>query len=390
MKRTIRKTERTIMSGLFVLGMGGAVAQAQPDYGPAHWNPAYSGHWYTSGNGHNFCVIHDMEGYYQSTISYFQRSTTQVSIHYCANGQTDYSGDAAPGDITQMVREAYYAWHVGCWNLWMFGTEHEGFVSNPAWFTEPMYQASRLQRHLCDNYGIPKDRNHIIGHNEHLNQGWKNWMAANYPSINTGCNSHTDPGANWDWSHFMQLVLGGTDNASFVSQTVANGSIFAPGQAFSCTFVMHNSGTLTWTANGSSGYTFNNNGGNSLGGAHATAPPSNIAPNANGSFTINFTAPGSPGSYSGTFQMNNANNAYFGQQITFAINVANPAPTITTQPQGETKNPGETAAFSVAATGATGYQWQRNGINIPGATGATLTLPNVNYSIAELLYRRRE
>jgi N-acetyl-anhydromuramyl-L-alanine amidase AmpD len=197
-------------------------AQAQPDYAPAIWNPAYSGHWYTSGNGHYFCVIHDMQGYYQSTISYFQQASqgagNAASAHYCVNSLKNgndgthfenNAGDAAAGQITQMVREAYYAWHVVCWNTWMFGTEHEGFASSPAWYSEAMYQASAgLQRHLCDAYNIPKDRNHIIGHDEWQNSAWKTWMAANFPSIDTTCNSHTDPGQYWDWNHFMSLVTG--------------------------------------------------------------------------------------------------------------------------------------------------------------------------------------
>ncbi|MDB6110566.1 MAG: N-acetylmuramoyl-L-alanine amidase [Pedosphaera sp.] len=196
-------------------------AKAQPDYAPALWNQAYAGHWYTSGNGHYFCVIHDMEGYYESTISYFQQAsqgTGKASIHYCVNGLKNgndgthfenNTGDAAAGEITQMAREAYYAWHVSCWNTWMFGTEHEGFASSPAWYTEAMYQASAgLQRHLCDAYGIPKDRNHIIGHNEWQNSAWKTWMAANFPSIDTTCNNHTDPGQYWNWNHFMALVTG--------------------------------------------------------------------------------------------------------------------------------------------------------------------------------------
>src|SRR5207248_5083791 len=93
-------------------------------------------------------------------------------------------------------------------------TEHEGFASNPAWYTENMYQASaQLQRHLAAAGGFAKnDRNHIIGHREHLNANWRSWMASNYPSINTLCNSHTDPGTYWDWSHFMYFV-GGFDIA---------------------------------------------------------------------------------------------------------------------------------------------------------------------------------
>src|SRR5205807_9420195 len=153
------------------------------------------GHWYTTGNGHKFHVIHDMEGYYLSTISYFQNCNTQASVHYCVNGLQDTGTDHPAGEITQMVLEAYYAWHVCCWNTWMWGTEHEGFASNPAWYTEAMYQASSgLQDHLASVGGFATDRNHIIGHNEHNNANWRNWMAANYPSINTTCNTHTDPG----------------------------------------------------------------------------------------------------------------------------------------------------------------------------------------------------
>src|SRR5687767_11918774 len=89
-------------------------AQAQPDYPPAIWRPAFSGHWYTSGFGHKFVVIHDMEGYYWSTIAYFQQSSTSASAHYCINGLKDAATDSAPGEITQMVRDAHYAWHALC------------------------------------------------------------------------------------------------------------------------------------------------------------------------------------------------------------------------------------------------------------------------------------
>ncbi len=50
------------------------------------------------------------------------------------------------------------------------------------------------------------------------------------------------------------------------------------------------------------------------------------------------------------------------------------APTITTQPLAQTVNAGDPVTFSVVATGATSYQWQRNGAAISGATGASYTL----------------
>src|ERR1051326_6798336 len=111
-----------------------AAAWGQPDYAPAHWVPPSCTKYYSSGNGHHFCVIHDMEGYYTASISYLNRCDTDTngnynvsaSVYYLVNGVQNGSGendpgDAAPGDITQSVRESNYAWHVRCWNTWMFG-----------------------------------------------------------------------------------------------------------------------------------------------------------------------------------------------------------------------------------------------------------------------------
>jgi hypothetical protein len=55
------------------------------------------------------------------------------------------------------------------------------------------------------------------------------------------------------------------------------------------------------------------------------------------------------------------------------------APTITAQPQDQTVAPGASATFSVTATGSMplNYQWSKNGVILPGATSATLTVPNV-------------
>jgi hypothetical protein len=179
----------------------------QPDYPLAHWVSAAAGHWYTTGYSHSFVVIHDMEGYYLSTISYFQDAATQASIFYCVNGLQDSPSDAPAGDITQMVEEQYWAWHVICWNKYMLGIEHEGFVSNPAWWTDKMYvESAKLVKFMCDRWSIPKDRNHIIGHGEWQNSTWVSWLNANFPAIDATCNTHTDPGANWDWTFYMQLI----------------------------------------------------------------------------------------------------------------------------------------------------------------------------------------
>ena len=54
------------------------------------------------------------------------------------------------------------------------------------------------------------------------------------------------------------------------------------------------------------------------------------------------------------------------------------SPSIVSQPKAVTVTAGQAAVFQVTATGTAplGYQWQRNGVNVPGATTATLTINN--------------
>jgi hypothetical protein len=260
----------------------------QPDYPLAKWVSSYPGtgagdqHWYTTGYSHSFVIIHDMEGYYLSTISYFQLASTQASIYYCLNSKKDNVSDAPAGEITQMVEEKYWAWHVVCWNRYMFGIEHEGFVANPAWFTPEMYNASsQLVAYLCDKYGIPKDRNHIIGHNEWQNQTWKTWMGTNWPQIDVTCNNHTDPGQYWDWTGFMtkinasdtvtpEIVYSSVEGNNKIVKTYGSVSvqfntsmdIFSTDSAFSLSPSVD--GTITWNSDNTvltfkpkSGFAFN-------------------------------------------------------------------------------------------------------------------------------------
>ncbi len=86
---------------------------------------------------------------------------------------------------------------------------------------------------------------------------------------------------------------------------------------------------------------------------------------------------------------NNTNKRGDGGSITYTINInvqagAVAAPTITTQPASLSVNAGGAATFSVVATGGgtLSYQWTRDGVNISGATSATLTLPSVSASSA--------
>jgi hypothetical protein len=75
--------------------------------------------------------------------------------------------------------------------------------------------------------------------------------------------------------------------------------------------------------------------------------------------------------------VSNAAGSQTSTMATLTVNAAAVAPTITTQPANQTVTVGQTATFSVTATGTAplSYQWQKNSANISGATAATYTTP---------------
>ncbi len=190
------------------LGVRQAVSESA-DYGPARWVPASTSN-YTrgrSGGSIQYVVIHTMQGSYAGSTSWFQNPAAGASAHYNIR--------SSDGEITQMVAHGDTAWHAGNWNINQrsIGIEHEGYVADPGrWYTERMYVASaRLTRALCDRYGIPIDRAHIIGHYQVPRSG----SGAPCSTSATNCGGaggHTDPGnggGGWNWSHYLDLVRGG-------------------------------------------------------------------------------------------------------------------------------------------------------------------------------------
>ena len=68
-------------------------------------------------------------------------------------------------------------------------TLYGGAGMQPAYFTEALYQESaKLTAGICERYGIPRDRAHIIGHYE-------------VPGTD-----HSDPGVYWDWQRYLRMV----------------------------------------------------------------------------------------------------------------------------------------------------------------------------------------
>ena len=138
------------------------------------------------------------------------------------------------------------------------------------------------------------------------------------------------------------------------------------------------SGAITPTAAGS-GATVALSGGAS---ASATADSSGnytFAGLANGSYMVTPKHTGyafTPGNQSAT--VNGANVS----GVNFTANAAPVAPSITAQPASQTVTAGQTASFSVAATGTAplNYQWQKNGTAISGATSSSYTTPTTTSS----------
>ena len=160
---------------------------AAVDYPLAEWAPATTSN-YTASNRPatyplDYVIIHVTQATYPTTLSIFQNPQKKVSAHYVVR--------SADGHVAQCVREHDVAWHAGNWdyNTRSIGIEHEGWVDQPAYFTNALYEESaKLTAAVCARYGIPRDRAHILGHYE-------------VPGTD-----HTDPGPNWDWTRYIRLV----------------------------------------------------------------------------------------------------------------------------------------------------------------------------------------
>jgi hypothetical protein len=134
-------------------------------------------------------VIHDTEGSLASVLEAFQDPTFYASAHYVIDRD---------GTVYQMVPTKDIAWHAGNWsyNMHSIGIEHVGYAGDSSSYTSAMYKAStQLVKYLANKFDIPKDREHIIGHD-------------NIPGTNptTAAQQHTDPGPFWNWQKYMTMI----------------------------------------------------------------------------------------------------------------------------------------------------------------------------------------
>jgi hypothetical protein len=142
-----------------------------------------------------YIVLHDTESSYGAAIDTFQQP---------GGSAAQYVMRASDGAVTQMVPDEDIAFQAGNYwfNMHSIGIEHEGFAAHGAsWYSQTQYQATAdLVRYLAVRYGIPLDREHIIGHDNVPGPG-DAYIAG----------MHWDPGPYWDWNRFMKLVGAPTD-----------------------------------------------------------------------------------------------------------------------------------------------------------------------------------
>ncbi|HWQ84642.1 MAG TPA: NBR1-Ig-like domain-containing protein [Anaerolineales bacterium] len=110
----------------------------------------------------------------------------------------------------------------------------------------------------------------------------------------------------------------GQDQAAYVSDvTVPDGTNFQPGEQFTKTWRIANTGTSTWTT----AYKLAWVDGNQMGGPASVAVPSQVGPGQNVDISVNLTAPATAGKYTGYWKMMNASGALFDSLVYVEINV---------------------------------------------------------------------
>ncbi len=111
----------------------------------------------------------------------------------------------------------------------------------------------------------------------------------------------------WDFQ-FLPQPTTCTDRATFVSETVPDGTIFLPGDTFTKTWTLRNTGTCVWTTD----YALVFKEGDRMGGVSPQALPQEVQPGQEITLRLALTAPDAPGTYRGHWWLRNAAGQTFG------------------------------------------------------------------------------
>jgi hypothetical protein len=283
-------------------------------YPGAEWIAANAGNYGNANRGVGdikYIVIHDTEGSYTGTISWFKNPASNVSAHYLVR--------SSDGHIAQMVDEADVAWHDACFNTNSIGIEHEGYANKPEqWFTEAMYaESAKLTAYLADKYNIAKTRSTstIMGHGEAPD-----------------CSDHTDPGPGWKWEHYIDLVrTGGAAQFTAEDLVVDAPDVIVSGEVATVTVTIANSGTAAWDLDATRIGTQDPEDrespfyveGDWLSPSRATAVDSQTEPGTQGTFTFQIRGPEvtMPTVYDETFSFVQEGVTWFGPTFHVVIQV---------------------------------------------------------------------
>jgi hypothetical protein len=122
---------------------------------------------------------------------------------------------------------------------------------------------------------------------------------------------------------------------TFVSDvSIPDNTQMTPGQAFTKTWKVLNSGSCAWEA----GFKFAFTTGNALGGSTFTLP-SAVASGAQYDISVPMTAPSTAGTYQSNWRMSTAAGQFFGNEVYVIIIVGGAGPTSTNAPPAATETP---------------------------------------------------
>ena len=172
--------------------------QKSTDYGPAIWRPSPNYSNRPSGSTPDMVIIHTCEGSYAGCWGWLTNSAAGASAHYVVN--------ETGSELSQLVRESKKSWHIGASydctlnsnvmcskngqssNNFTIGIEHAGYASQSTWNTGLLQTSADLSCELSEDYSIPRDQYHFVGHGQ----------LQPY--------NRTDPGANWPWTDYLNRI----------------------------------------------------------------------------------------------------------------------------------------------------------------------------------------
>ncbi len=151
---------------------------------------------------------------------------------------------------------------------------------------------------------------------------------------------------------------GSCDNSAYVSDvTIPDGTDLAPGETFTKTWELVNTGSCTWNSD----YSMTFISGDDMGGSETEIGRS-VAPGQSAAISVSLTAPEDSGTYTGYWRLANAGATSFGEDVYVLITVSDEVttdtptatptatlptvtPAITATPMPDTRTPRPTSEF---------------------------------------------